>query len=586
MYSYLKTVTSISANELVFLLKSIVYHKKTKELGEFFINEVISVSFSNFKIIELVNTILEYNDLEMLKYLLKKLSLEDQHHVNSEFIEIYGYKIKKENIENYVKGTKFFNLGSTLDEFIIQGFISMGNKSNVQECIIKSRKVAEFLATNYNNCGFTFRFSIGCLMNNLSNKQVFGNIPIQWHTFGPITSIEKLNYFREQGYQLFDTCFEDSFNGDLNLLVEFYKYTNSIPSFQTLLNLATLGYFDMVQYILTTYPNTYALHELVTVLQHCLQQKEIIRTINTLSKAITNRRILKGRTSIPLNFENRKVFFSALNKIPNLIEELESSGKIDPFYYSSFNCGETTHAQYLNPQNLTIYIPKHLFKEVDSSIQKIVNKYRKNTNEYLEFIFSYDPLQKTNLDIHFKMFLFLIYHDVITTKSIKRLIIIAIRKNLPLIIDLVLMIGPFKKQGFKNLYSLSNISLSSYLNEVHYLIFFHTLEVLGMLHRQPISANFDYFNDNNTNHLSIIQYLVDINYQYYNEHSNQFSFVRNAKENKVIKYFTLPHPIKIYLKNVGLLGLNCLDSKDTNNDIIQIKDSNENRVNFDLKFEL
>ncbi|EGC32216.1 hypothetical protein DICPUDRAFT_155849 [Dictyostelium purpureum] len=170
------------------------------------------------------------------------------------------------------------------------------------------------------------------------------------------------------------------------------------------------------------------------------------------------------------------------------------------------------------------------------------------------------------------MLLFLIEKRVITTANINHLIKIGVENNLPSIIDLVLMIGPFKNNGFKNLYNLSNISLSSYLNEAHYLIFYYTIK-RGELLKNHYANKEKLLRDS----MLIIKYLVEINYQYHNQHSDNFSFIPDTKEQLIIKYSNLEPILKTYIKNVGLLNSSSvffINKNMSNNNIIQLVDTN------------
>ncbi|EGC32217.1 hypothetical protein DICPUDRAFT_81940 [Dictyostelium purpureum] len=581
MYNYLTTVTTVTTAHLVELLKQIIDEKKTKELGKFFINEIDSVSFSKIEILDLLDKILNYNDLEMIKYLLNKLSLQDQCNSsnNDQFIEIYGYKIKKSNIENYlsIRANSLFN--STLDDLVIQILRYSPRDYMVQKFLIRTPKIAEFLINNSDigtnkNSKFRFgkmMFCANCLEDDLSNKELFENKPVEWR-INNISNIEKFEYLKSWNLIFSDAYLTNAFNGDLKFLINYYKHINLTPTSSVLESAASLGYYDMVYYILISYPSDkWDICSLFTVLKHCLQQKEIVQLIRKIAfNSNTNLfQTTMEKFFFVSNYEERKILFGELEKIPNLIKKFINvvardpfAPNVDGFLHLGFNPGKEVFQMQRSIKFMDSLISNNLFKELDLFIQENRIMFKKGWNGVISLMVAKSQI---------KMLLFLIEKRVITTANINHLIKIGVENNLPLIIDLVLMIGPFKNNGFKNLYNLSNISLSSYLNEAHYLIFYYTIK-RGELLKNHYANKEKLLRDS----MLIIKYLVEINYQYHNQHSDNFSFIPDTKEQLIIKYSNLEPIVKTYIKNVGLLNSSSvffINKNMPNNNIIQLVDT-------------
>ncbi|EGC33903.1 hypothetical protein DICPUDRAFT_153981 [Dictyostelium purpureum] len=248
--NYPSAINIVSIDKLAI---DIILECRSNELGEFIISEYIRYE--------------NCNDFTMLSLILS--TLQNNRTDNDSFLEIYGFKI---------------------------------NKNEIKE------------------------LSWSCVEDDLSNIHLFNDRnDIGWVLDDYPTSLLKYEYFiRGSGSSTY--CFKGSLNGDLEYLKKHVLYCSSYRkvSVSTLKSAAKNGYQEMVEYILENhFSEHWSILDVIQVLSF-ISTESIIKI---LSKLIDNKKftidynlLLNTKNSIFIsNYDDRKILINCLYKLPNFL---------------------------------------------------------------------------------------------------------------------------------------------------------------------------------------------------------------------------------------------------------------------------
>ncbi|EGC39027.1 hypothetical protein DICPUDRAFT_75432 [Dictyostelium purpureum] len=477
-------------NRLILLLSYISKKNKSNELGCFFLNELVSVSYNkdislNNKTYERVflNS-LELKDLEMIKILFSIVSENNttikEDISEADYVSIMGYKLLKKQFSR-ISGR--FLIKSKLVELFKEVY-PICNRSDQSFCgccgynFCDSMEIAEYMFQNGLSTKATI-FSVNCVRDDLSNLHLFekvemgvpSNITIEkfnllikhFKKFGPH------NYKNRQFCKIYFT--KNAFYGDIDF---FKKFTSEHGRADVNLKSALeFGYNDILNYALDNIENIKQrdLYSLLLSTDDEIIIEKIKGLLNFNEKSEYDSKIIfESSFKNATNREVRAQLINRAKRFPGLLEWFfntvltpSTNNSLELFLNIGINPTTLCRTNINDPATIkSSDLSNHIIEFLLS------NKLRMKFIKSLIIVLTRLPTKPK-----IKTLLFLMDINIITIDFTSTLVKNSVMSSNAQIIDLLLNKGNFTNL---NIFKLKDNDLLNYIKEVHYLIKHFTLK--------------------------------------------------------------------------------------------------------------